>query len=143
MMAAVAEVVEIMRSIPLFAQLDDRQLRVVAEAMRERTVAPGQELVVEGQAGVGFFVIESGEAAVLRGGDEIRTLRAGDSFGEMALIDGGRRSATVRANSELTCHGLTAWDFRPLVEAHPALAWGLLETLVGRLREAESRSAGA
>lgn len=58
----------------------------------------------------------------------------------MALIDRGLRSATVRATSELSCRGMTAWEFRPLVEENPEIAWSLLETLVARLRQAEARA---
>jgi CRP/FNR family cyclic AMP-dependent transcriptional regulator len=141
MMAAMAgsKVVEALRAVPLFASLPEKQLERLGGAMRERTVAAGEEIVVEGSGGgVGFFVIESGEAAVIKGGEQIRTLGPGDSFGEMALIDRGQRSATVRASSELTCRGMTAWEFRPLVEEHPEIAWSLLETLVARLRQAEA-----
>jgi CRP-like cAMP-binding protein len=142
MMAAMAgsDVLEALRSIPLFAAMPDKQLGRLGEAMRERTIAAGEEVVVEGSGGVGFFVIEAGEASVSRGGEEIRTLGPGDSFGEMALIDRGPRSATVTARSELSCRGMTAWEFKPLVAENPEIAWSLLENLVMRLREAESRS---
>ena len=96
MMPAMAEVVDTLRAIPLFANVPDKQLKRLAAAMQERTVAAGEELTVEGRSGVGFFVIESGEASVSQGGEEIRTLGPGDSFGEMAVIDSGPRSATVR-----------------------------------------------
>ena len=142
MMPAMAEVVDTLRAIPLFANVPDKQLKRLAAAMRERTVAAGEELTVEGRSGVGFFVIESGEASVSRGGEEIRTLGPGDSFGEMAVIDSGPRSATVRATTDLRCRGLTPWEFRPLVNSNPEIGWALLETLVARLRDAESRASG-
>ncbi len=137
-----SDVVEALRATSLFAALEDRELGRLAGAMRERAVAAGEEIVVEGTGGVGFFVIESGVASVSQGGEEIGTLGPGDGFGEMSLIDRKPRSATVRATSDMVCRGMTAWEFRPLVEENPALAWSLLETLVARVRDIEARSAG-
>jgi CRP-like cAMP-binding protein len=85
-------------------------------------------------------VIESGEATVSVGGDERGKLGVGDYFGEIALIDDGIRSATVKADSDLKCWGLTSWEFRPLVEQNAAMAWGLLKVMAHRLREAEQRA---
>jgi CRP-like cAMP-binding protein len=143
MMAPMAqsEIAQSLRALPLFAKLSDKQLERVASAMKERVVPEGEDLFAEGQGGAGFFVIEAGEAQVIQGGSEIRTLGPGDSFGEMALIDSGPRSATIRASSELRCRGLTAWQFRPIGEANPEIAWALLETLVARLRDTESHPA--
>jgi CRP-like cAMP-binding protein len=61
-------------------------------------------------------------------------LKAGDHFGEIALIDGGERTATIVAATELVCYGLTYWDFRPLVQESSAIAWGLLQGLAKMLR---------
>ena len=142
MMPAMTDVVDTLRAIPLFANVPDKQLKRLAAAMQERTVAAGEELTVEGRSGVGFFVIESGESSVSQSGEEIRTLGPGDSFGEMAVIDSGPRSARVRETSDLRCRGLTPWEFRPLVNSNPEIGWALLETLVARLRDAESRASG-
>ena len=65
------------------------------------------------------------------------TLGRGDHFGEIALIDEGVRAATVTATSELVCHGLTFWEFRPLVESNGSIAWKLLQALAKRLRAAD------
>jgi len=83
-------------------------------------------------------VIESGEASVSVHGGERDKLGPGDYFGEIALIDEGARSATVTADSELRCYGLTSWEFRPLVEGNASIAWKLLETMAKRLRAAQS-----
>src|SRR4051812_37525301 len=122
MAAGSADVVEALGAIPLFSGFSDKQLKRLAAAMRDRTVDAGQELTVEGRGGTGFFVIEYGDAVVLQGGHETARLGPGDAFGEMALIDSGPRSATVRAESEMRCHGLTPWEFKPLVNAHPEIA---------------------
>jgi CRP/FNR family cyclic AMP-dependent transcriptional regulator len=136
------ELADALGRVPLFEAVPKKDLQRLARSFSGRTFAPGREIVVEGSRGIGFFVIESGEAAVTRQGEEIRQLGPGDWFGEMALIDQGPRSATVVARSELRCHAMTPWSFRPVVEAHGEIAWPLLETLVARLRETETGPGG-
>jgi CRP/FNR family cyclic AMP-dependent transcriptional regulator len=126
---------ELLQRVPLFRSLSDEQRGTLARSLRERTFSAGSEVTTEGQSGVGFFVIESGTATVSVGGAERRTLGPGDYFGELALIDDQPRSATIVAEDELRCWGLTAWEFRPLVESNAPIAWSLLQTLAARLRE--------
>lgn len=133
------ELVRALRGVKLFSGLADKELERLARNLKPRTFQAGDEIAVEGRDGVGFFVIEAGEARVSQADEEIRRLGPGDYFGEMALIDNGPRSASVTAETELRCQGMTAWAFRPFVEAHGEIAWPLLETLVVRLREAEAR----
>jgi CRP-like cAMP-binding protein len=121
---------QLLRQVPLFSDLDDRELEEIAGSMKQRTFSPGQEIAVEGESGVGFFVIEDGEAKVTVHGDEVRRLGPGDYFGEIALISQGARTATVTADSELKTYGMTFWDFRPLVEETPGIAWKLLQGAV-------------
>jgi CRP-like cAMP-binding protein len=97
--------------------------------MKARALNPGEAIAVEGQQGVGFFVIESGTARVAVGGEDRRMLGPGDHFGEIALITQASRSATVTADTEVRCWGLTSWDFRPIVQNNATLAWSLLEAL--------------
>jgi len=92
---------------------------------------------MEGSGAAAFFIIESGEAAVSSKGVPLNALGPGDHFGEIALIDGGPRSATVVAATDLVCYGLTFWEFRPLVERNGTIAWKLLQALAKRLRAAE------
>ena len=113
----------------------------MSREMSERTFPQGSEVTATGRTGVGFFIIDAGSATVRIGDRVVATLGPGDHFGEMALIDGGARSADIVADSELRCFCMTAWNFRPFVRAHPDLAWALLETLVARLREAQSPAA--
>jgi CRP/FNR family cyclic AMP-dependent transcriptional regulator len=133
------DLVSTLRGVPLFAKLSDKDLKRVANNLSERTFPAGHEIAVEGREGVGFFVIEEGEVTVTRGGEQVRKLGPGDYFGEMALIDQGPRSATVVADTDLRCRGMTSWAFRPFVESHGEVAWPLMEALVVRLREAEGR----
>jgi CRP/FNR family transcriptional regulator, cyclic AMP receptor protein len=130
---------ELLKRVPIFSDLGDNEIERISRSFRDRTFSAGQEVVTEGRGGVGFFVIESGEAAVSVHGEERRTMGAGDYFGEVALIDEGPRTATITAKTDLKCWGLTPWDFRPLVETNAAIAWQLLQTFARRLREAEAR----
>lgn len=131
---------ELLQSVPLFADLDSRELSQLAESFKMREFAAGETLASEGQGGVGFFVIESGEATVSVRGVAVAQLKAGDYFGEVALIDEGARTATVTADTDIVCHGMTFWEFRPIVEVNSQIAWKLLQALAKKLRAAEQRN---
>jgi len=130
---------ELVQGVPLFADLDKRELQGLASSMKERSFQPGQTIASEGQTGIGFFVIAEGTAKVTQGEQERATLGPGDYFGEIALIDAGTRTASVTADSDLKVYGLTSWEFRPLVESNASIAWKLLQAMAKRLREAEGR----
>jgi len=83
-------------------------------------------------------VIESGEAVVKVHDEERGRLGPGDYFGDIAMIDQGDRTASIQAESDLKCYGLTFWDFRPLVESDARIAWPLLQAMAKRLRAAEA-----
>jgi CRP/FNR family cyclic AMP-dependent transcriptional regulator len=136
----VADVADTLGGVPLFQGVKPKELKKLAGRMQERTFNEGDAITTEGKSGVGFFVIEEGNATVSIDGQIIRTLGPGEYFGEIALIDSGPRSATIVATTDLSCHGMTAWEFRPFVEQHPEVAWPMLETLASRLREAEQRT---
>jgi CRP/FNR family cyclic AMP-dependent transcriptional regulator len=129
---------KLLKSVPIFSDLDGKELERIAASMKQRTFNAGDTVTAEGQTGVGFFVIEEGEATVTVGGDERRRLGPGDYFGEVALLNESARTATITAESDLRCYGLTSWEFRPLVESNAAIAWKLLETMAKRLRAAQS-----
>ena len=139
MIRSMADPVETLSRVPLFAGVRRRELKRLVERMSERTFAEGEVAVEEGRGGAGFWLIQDGNATVSIAGEIIRTLGPGEYFGEIALIDSGPRSATIVATTDLRCQGLTAWEFRPFIEEHPEVAWPMLETLASRLRDAERR----
>jgi len=134
--------IQLLEQVPLFQGLSHGDLERVARSFKERRFSAGDTVASEGSGGVGFFVIGEGTAAVDVHGEQRGTLGPGDYFGEIALIDDqARRTATIRAETDLTCYGLTSWDFRPLVETNAEIAWKLLQVMAKRLREAEQQHA--
>ncbi len=123
-----------LQRVQLFADLDRRQAQQIARLLKVRHFTKGETIIMEGSGGAAFFLIDSGEAAVSSKGVNVATLGPGQYFGELALIDGGPRSATVTAATDMVCYGLTFWEFRPLIERNGAIGWKLLEALAKRLR---------
>jgi len=123
--------------VPLFSELAAPDLNAIAGLFTQRVFAPGETVVKEGAEAAAFYLIDAGTATVTVQGAFRRTLGAGDHFGEIALLDQGVRSATITADTELVCRGITLWDFRPLVQSNGALAWTLLQTLARMLRGPE------
>jgi CRP-like cAMP-binding protein len=131
--------IELLRKVPLFSALEDRDLENLAEEFNERHFPAGHSVAEEGEGGLVFFVVDSGQASVEVHGEEVGTLGPGDSFGEIALIDRRPRTATVTATTDLRCFTLPVFVFRPFVESRPEVAWKLLEDMADRLQAAESR----
>ncbi len=136
--------VDFLKRVQLFEDLDQRSLESIANAAVEQSYQPGQDVVRQGDTGVGAFIIRSGRVEVVqeRAGttERIGELRSGDVFGEMALLDEFPRSATVRAVEPTTCLGIQRWHFRGILESHPQIALALLPVLTRRLRTAEAHS---
>jgi len=132
--SAVAAALDALKKVPLFADLDSRELQDVANSMRERRIAAGDVILEQGAAGAGFFVVDQGMAEVTVDGDPVATIGPGDYFGEIALLTGSDRTATVTAQTDMLCYGLTTWDFKPLVESNSGIAWKLLTAMARKLR---------
>lgn len=123
--------------VPIFAPLSLAGKERLATKLTAVDVLAGEVVVRAGEVGDRFYIVDSGTLRIgLEEGE--KESGAGDYFGEIALIDEGARSATVTADSELRCYGLTSWEFRPLVESNASIAWKLLETMAKRLRAAQS-----
>jgi len=131
---------EMLSKVPLFQGLSKKELDSVLRVSKEARFKAGTEIVREGMSGSGFHMILSGTATVTQGGRELRKLGPGDSFGDIALIDGGKRSATVTSDEPLETLSLVEWEFNPLLLEHPQLAHKMLLELCRRLRDAEARA---
>jgi CRP/FNR family cyclic AMP-dependent transcriptional regulator len=135
-----ADPVDVLLNVPMFSGVGRKELKRLVDRMSERTFAEGEVAVEEGRGGVGFWMIQDGDATVSIGGEIVRTLGPGDYFGEVALLDDGPRSATVTATRDMRCLGIASWEFRPFVLEHPEVALTMMQTLARRLREAEARA---
>ncbi len=136
-MTADPAVVQALRDTDLFSSLSKRALGKVADQARVVNHAAGKEITEEGGGGVGFHLITSGTASVSVGSQSRPDLGPGDSFGEISLIDGKPRSATVTAKTDLTTVSLVSWNFNPILDDEPEVSKALLLVMCARLRAAE------
>jgi CRP-like cAMP-binding protein len=134
--ATTSEIVEHLAKVPIFSGCSKKELQTIAKQVREIEHEAGHVIASEGEPGAGLFVIDEGEADVTIGGRKVNHMKAGDFFGEMALLDGGPRTATVTATTDIKLYALTEWVFRGLIAEHPGIAMQTLETMAGRLRSA-------
>jgi CRP/FNR family cyclic AMP-dependent transcriptional regulator len=132
---AQSDIVAKLGEVPLFSECSKRELTLIARASKEVTHRQGTEIAREGERGIGLFLILDGQCRVSIGGKTKAKLTAGDFFGEIALLDGGPRTATVTALTDVTLVGITGWVFRGLLMEHPSIALKTLEGVAGRLRE--------
>ena len=130
--------------VPLFSDLNKRQLRKLASGFKERSFGPGRTVVREGQMdGVGFYVVSEGTASVSISGSTVATVGPGEYFGELAMLTGQARAATVTAETPLRCLVMAFWDFRRFAKENPDVCWKLLQHLAGVLTESNARGAQA
>jgi CRP/FNR family transcriptional regulator, cyclic AMP receptor protein len=120
-------------SIPLFASCHKRHLEEIAQVADEVVVESGAVLVRQGDVGMQLFIILDGTATATRDGARIATLGPGDFVGELAVLERGRRNATVTADSSLTVLVLTAAGLNQLLDDVPGLAKALLFAVAGRV----------
>lgn len=132
-----AELIEAARQIPIFTQLTQRQLREVARACSVQYYEPGETIVKELDWGQHLVAILEGSARVVHNDRPIGTLKRGDVVGELSLIDGNRRSATVYADTAVEGLVLYATAFRKLLDANPSMCRNLLLALAAKLRDAD------
>ena len=128
-------------SVPLLAGLNTRIRHRLAETGKRRTYAADEEIVREGSTGTALYIVLSGAARVVRGGEAIGEVKAGDFFGELALIEEHPRSASVVAAVETECLLFPAWEFTALLEEHPEIAVPIMRALIGRLHRREHHGA--
>ena len=137
-MGKVDESFEFLRGVPLFSGLSKKELRAVHAQTKEVAFKPGSVIIAEGDKGGRFYLILEGTAAIEIGGRGIGEAGPGDHFGEISLLDGGPRTATVTAETPVRALSLASFNFRPLVAMNAQIAYKLLVEACRRLRSAEN-----
>jgi CRP-like cAMP-binding protein len=127
---------DVLARVPLLAGLDRRSLEQLGREFKDRSFRAGTHVLDEGMTGVGFFIVLDGSATVSVGDREVRRLGPGDWFGEIALLKTDSvRTATVTAETDLRCVGLTVWEFLPFLAEHPDVAGQVLRTMARRIAD--------
>ncbi len=126
--------VDLLRPVPLFSGMTDRAIGAVADLAEEVTFEAGEPLVSEGEPGDAFFVIIEGVADVTQGGTSITSLGPGSILGEISLIDGRPRTATVTCAAPIRAAVIRRPEFERLMDNHPAVRLGVLMSLTERVR---------
>jgi CRP/FNR family cyclic AMP-dependent transcriptional regulator len=126
-------------NVPIFSGCSKRELTIIARAAKEVAHKEGAVIAREGERGIGLFLILEGQCGVTIGGRTKARLGPGDFFGEVALLDGGPRTATVTALTPVRLVGITGWVFRGLLMEHPSIALKTLEAVAGRLRSVSAK----
>lgn len=131
------EYLDRLRSVSLFSECDDAELRHIAGLGTEVTVPAGKQLMTEGEAAHEAFLLMAGHASATRGGQPLARFGPGDFFGEMALLGNRPRSATVVADDEVTVRAFHSAEFRRMMDDVPSIAVKILRTTAERLLDAE------
>ena len=130
-----------LKVVPLFAHCDNRQIDFIATQVEEMDFPAGRVLCTEGMSGGDFFILESGTADVTRGGKKIATMQSGDFFGEIALVDGGRRTATVTTTVPSRAFVLGPRQFQNVLHQNVEVIHSVMKALATRVREAGAAKA--
>ena len=128
------DVIPTLERMPLFRGIDRKELQRIAGEFDDATYLAGHGILTEGMSGPEFFVILEGTASVQIDGDEVATLGPGDFFGEVAALDGGPRTASVRAETQLRCVTLPVNGLRQFLLEHPVVAVNLVPEIARRFR---------
>jgi CRP/FNR family cyclic AMP-dependent transcriptional regulator len=137
-MAADKDLLERLKTVPLFQGLSDKELKDVLGQSRVVEHDQGHDIVEAGTGSVGFHLILDGQASVSQGSRTIGSLGPGDYFGEISVIDGKPRTATVTTTTPVRTLSLAAWKFQALLEAHPTLTRKILLGLCQTVRAVEA-----
>jgi CRP/FNR family cyclic AMP-dependent transcriptional regulator len=132
--------VEQLQHVPLFSACTERELAPIVRAMDEVSVGAGKEIVGQGTLGHDFYLIVSGGATVSRDGVTVAQLGPGQYFGELALLDGGLRNATVTITEPTDLLVLGQREFAAVLDSSPGVARKLLTQMAARLREADAQA---
>jgi CRP/FNR family cyclic AMP-dependent transcriptional regulator len=135
-----SDIDQTLASIPIFSECSKKELKAISKLVTPVQVHAGKTLVTEGDPGREFMIIASGTATVRRNGRKVASLGPGDFFGELAVLAGVPRTATVVADTDMTVEALNRAEFSALLDESPALAKKILIGAVKRLYENDQKS---
>ena len=133
-MAVKTDPTESLRRVPLFAGLDRKELELLAKLAKEQRYEPGATIVKSGASGHGLYIIKEGNVSVVRDGQKVASMGPGQFFGEISVLDGGPRTADVKADTGTVCLTLISWEIKPLLMDNAAISYKMLLEMVKRLR---------
>ena len=133
-MAVKTDPTESLRRVPLLAGLDRKELELLAKLAKEQRYEPGATIVKSGASGHGLYIIKEGTVSVVRDGQKVASMGPGQFFGEISVLDGGPRTADVKADTETVCLTLISWEIKPLLMDNAAISYKMLLEMVKRLR---------
>jgi CRP-like cAMP-binding protein len=126
----------LLAACPVFRGLDAEGIAAVSAASIEVDFPAGRTIARQGEIGTGLFIVATGSVRVVRDGEDIARLGPGEFFGELSVLDGGPRNASVVADAETTCLALATWDAERVMREQPGVALAVLHVVVARLRAA-------
>jgi CRP/FNR family cyclic AMP-dependent transcriptional regulator len=128
----------LLKTIPIFSSCSRKEIGAIGRITKEVTFDPGVAICREGETGVGLHIVVEGETKVQIGGRTRRRLGPGAFFGEVAVLDGGPRTATVIAETPVRTLSIPSWSFKTLLRSQPSLSTKMLEEVCRRLRTSEA-----
>jgi CRP/FNR family transcriptional regulator, cyclic AMP receptor protein len=133
-MAVKMDPTESLRKVPMFSGLDKKELDMIGTLVHEQSYAAGTTIVKTGAGGHGLYIIKEGQVSVIQDGRTVATMGPGQFFGEISVLDGGPRTADVRADSDTVCLTLISWEVKPLLMEDASITYKMLLEMVKRLR---------
>lgn len=138
-MAVKTDPTESLRRVPIFSALDRRELEVLAKLIKEQRYTAGTTIVKAGAGGHGLYIIKEGNVSVVRDGKNVAAMGPGQFFGEISVLDGGPRTADVRADTDTVCLTLVSWEVKPLLMENASMTYKMLVEMIKRLRSQAPR----
>lgn len=137
-----AAAIDLLKTVPLFASCSKRELTLLGRIVEEKQFAAGEVVCREGESGLGLFILTEGQTQVEVAGEKRRQLGPGSFFGEIALLDGGPRTATVTATTPVRILMVPAWSFNATLKSQPELAIKMLKEVCRRVRSNDAQREG-
>src|SRR5438128_10416676 len=133
-MAVKTDPTESLRRVPIFSGLAKKELETLARLVKEQRYEAGATIVKAGAGGHGLYIIKEGKVSVVRDGQKVAAMGPGQFFGEISVLDGGPRTADVKADTQTVCLTLISWEIKPLLMDNAGISYKMLLEMVMRLR---------